>query len=99
MDVDGTIEGAAMVRYRWVDDRTLEVELRDGEHFADGGAMTAAAVKRSFDEQFRWRSPHPSGSHFVMDPRTRCQVIDEGRVRSCSPSPTGWPSPSCGPPT
>ena len=38
---DGHIEPAAMQSYRWVDDRTLEIAVRDDEVFPDGERMTA----------------------------------------------------------
>ena len=51
---NGTIEPAAMHSYRWIDDRTLEIVIRSNERFADGEPLTAAGVKRSFDEVLRW---------------------------------------------
>lgn len=59
VDLDGTLEPAAMERCSWSDDHTLDVEVRAGGRFADGEALTAASVKRSFDEQVRWQAPHP----------------------------------------
>jgi len=55
----GKIRPAAMRRYRWVDERTLEVVVRKGETYQDGEPMTASSVKQSFDEQRRWVAPHP----------------------------------------
>jgi ABC-type transport system substrate-binding protein len=85
----GKIRPAAMRSFHWVDDRTLEVEVREGERFQDGEPMTAASVKRSFDEVTRWRNPHPPGTHFVIDPRTRCEITGERTVRFHLPEPDG----------
>lgn len=85
----GTVEPAAMRSYRWVDDRTLEVDVREGNRFHDGEALTAAAVKRSFDELMRWKSPHPPGTHFNLAPETRCEVTGEYQVRLHLPAPDG----------
>jgi len=85
----GKIRPAAMRRYHWVDDRTLEVEVRAGERFADGEPLTAASVKRSFDEQIRWVAPHPPGTAFNIDPRTSCTVTGERGVRFHLPAPDG----------
>ncbi len=85
----GKIRTAAMRRYRWADDRTLEVEVRAGERFPDGEPLTAASVKRSFDEQIRWAAPHPPGTHFNIDLRTRCEVTGERSVRFHLPAPDG----------
>jgi hypothetical protein len=78
-----------MTRYRWVDDRTLEVDVREGERFPDGEPLTAATVKRSFDETARWTAPHPPGTHFNIDPRTRCEVAGEQTARFHLPEPDG----------
>ena len=86
---EGITVPAAMESYRWKDDRTLEVDLREGNRFQDGEPLTAATVKRAFDEVFRWEAPHPPGTHFNIDPRTRCEVAGEHRVRLHLPEPDG----------
>ena len=70
-----------MKSYSWADDRTLEVEVREDNCFQDGELLTAHTVRRSFDEVMRWRSPHPPGTYFNLDPRTRLEVIDDYKVR------------------
>ena len=85
----GKVRPAAMWRYRWVDDRTLEVEVRRGEHFPDGEPLTAATVRRSFEEQARWAAPHPPGTHFNIDRRTRCEVVGERTARFHFPAVDG----------
>lgn len=89
VDTQGKIRPAAMHRYRWVDDRTLEIHVRKGERFPDGEPLTASSVKRSFDEQGRWAAPHPPGTHFNLDRRTHCEVTGERTVRLCFPDPDG----------
>lgn len=89
VDADGNVEPAAMSSYRWADERTLDVEVREDEVFADGEALTALSVKRSFDEMFRWRAPHPPGTQFNLDPRTTCEVTGEHAVRFHLPEPDG----------
>jgi ABC-type transport system substrate-binding protein len=89
VNTDGYVEPAAMEAYRWIDDLTLEVDIREGNHFPDGEAVTAAVVKRSFDELMHWRAPHPPGSHFNHDPRTRCEIVGNHRVRFHLPEPDG----------
>lgn len=86
---DGWVEPAAMSSYRWVDDVTLEVELRQDEQFPDGEMMTAGLVKRNFEEATRWVAPHPPGTHFNIDRRTRCEVVDERTARFHLPEPDG----------
>ncbi len=92
---NGTIRPAAMKGYRWKGGgRTLEVKVRGGERFPDGEPLTAHTVKRSFDEQIRWAAPHPPGTHFNIDRRTRCEVAS-APCASTSRSPTGWFWASC----
>ena len=86
---DGHIEPAAMRAYRWADNRTLEVELRNDDRFPDGQPLTAATVTRAFDEVMRWAAPHPPGTHFNLLPGTRCEVTGEHAVRFHFPAPDG----------
>ncbi|MCP9491870.1 MAG: hypothetical protein MSC31_18635 [Solirubrobacteraceae bacterium MAG38_C4-C5] len=85
----GKVRPAAMRWYRWKDERTLDVRVREGERFPDGEPLTAATVQRSFDEQTRWTAPHPPGTHFNIDPRTRCEVRGRNRVRFHLPRADG----------
>ena len=78
-----------MTAYRWADDRTLDVDVREGERFPDGEPLTAASVKRGFDEIMRWTAPHPPGTQFNLDPRTQLEVTGEFSVRFRFPNPDG----------
>lgn len=90
MDRKGSNQPAAMSTHRWVDDRTLEVEVREGERFPDGEALTAATVERAFDEVMRWTAPHPPGTQFNLHPDTRCEVIGTHSVRFHLPEADGF---------
>ncbi|MDP9399218.1 MAG: ABC transporter substrate-binding protein [Actinomycetota bacterium] len=85
----GKIRPAAMRRYSWVDERTLDVHVRRDERFSDGSPLTAGSVKRGFDEQVRWVAPHPPGTQFNIDRRTRCEVRGPRTVRFSLPEPDG----------
>lgn len=89
VNTNGVNQPAAMKTYRWVDDTTLEIEVREGNRFPDGELLTAHSVKRSFDEQQRWQSPHPPGTHFNVSPLTHCEVMGDYRVRFHYPEPDG----------
>ncbi len=86
---DGMVEPAAMKKFKWVDDRTLDIELRTDEIFPDGEPFTAAIVERSFQEVMRWVAPHPPGTQFNLDRRTRCEVTGTHSVRFHLPEPDG----------
>jgi ABC-type transport system substrate-binding protein len=85
----GKVRPAAMRRYRWRDARTLEITVRDGDVFADGTPLDAGSVRRAVEEQLRWEAPHPPGTHFNIDRRTRVEVVDDRTVRLHLPAPDG----------
>ena len=91
----GNVEPAAMSRYRWVNNRTLELRVRGGERFPDGEALTPATVKRNFDEVMRWTAPHPPGNQFNLHPATRCEISDTDTVRFIFPNRMEWRWESC----
>ncbi len=84
----GKIRPAAMTRYRWLDDRTLEVHLRD-ECFADGSSLDAGSFQRAVTEQLRWQAPHPPGTHFNIDRAARAEIVDRQTVRLHLPAVDG----------
>lgn len=85
----GKVRPAAMSRYRWSDDTTLDIALRRDERFPDGQRLTAEAVQRAFEEQVRWVAPHPPGTHFNIDRRSRCEVTGAHSVRFHLPERDG----------
>lgn len=95
MGRDGAAEPAAMSGYRWVDDRTLEIDVREDNRFADGTLLDVAAVKRSFDELMRWEYPHPPGSSSSTRAARRSRSSTTARCAWSSPSPTVSRSASC----
>lgn len=89
-DQDGATQPAAMQSYRWINHRTLEIRVRRGDRFPHGETVTPAAVKRAFDEMFRWRTPHPPGSQFNLDPKTTLEISGPNTVRLRLPQPDGF---------
>ena len=85
----GKVRPAGMSAYRWLDDRTLEVDVRRRVRFQDGEALTAATVRRAWEEVRRWEAPHPPGLHFNLDRRTEAEVVDPHTVRFHLPEPDG----------
>ena len=85
----GKIRPAAMSGFRWLDDTTLEVDVRQRVRFQDGEPLTAAIVLRAWEEVSRWESPHPPGTQFNIDTQTRCEVVNEYTVRFHLPAPDG----------
>jgi ABC-type transport system substrate-binding protein len=88
-DPEGHLIGAAMEAWRWVEETTLEVKLREGVQFQDGEPLTARSFERAFIEVQRWVAPHPPGTWLNFDPRTRCEIVDDQLVRMHFPEPDG----------
>jgi ABC-type transport system substrate-binding protein len=85
----GKVRPAAMRGYRWRGRRTLEIRVRPGDRFADGTTLTADSVRRALEEQFRWEAPHPPGTHFHIDRRSRVEIVDAHTVRLHMPEVDG----------
>lgn len=85
----GHIEPAAMKSYHWVDNQTLDIEVRDDEYYPDGEPLNANTVKRSFDERQRWPAPDPPGTQFNFCPGSTCETTGERSVRLRFPKPDG----------
>ena len=75
--------------WRWLDDRTLEVTLRQGVTFHNGEVFDAAIVKLNWDEQSQLKQPHTIGSNMNFKPGSRLEVIDPQTVRFVFPAPDG----------
>jgi len=88
-DHEGFLVMALAESATWRDERTLEVRVRDGARFQDGGRCTAQAVKQNFDEVQRWAVPHPPGTYLNFHPDARCDVEDERTCVFGFPEPDG----------
>ena len=88
-DEEGHIVLAMADSADWLDERTLELRVREGLRFQDGEPCTAESVKQNFEEMQRWSAPHPPGTWMNFDPETRCEVVDELTVRFHLPEPDG----------
>ena len=88
-DQQGHLVGAAMEDARWIDQTTLEVQLRKGIRYQDGEELSAESFRRAFDEVQRWKAPHPPGTYLNFHPDTRLAVVDGHTVRMRFPRPDG----------
>lgn len=85
----GKTRPAAMLAYRWRSPLVLDVWLRRGNTFHSGRPLTVDSVCRAFAEQQRWDSPHPPGTHFNINKRTRLDVVGPHRLRFTLPERDG----------
>jgi ABC-type transport system substrate-binding protein len=89
LDKDGALVPRLATSWQWVDDRTLEVKLRQGVTFHNGEVFAADIVKLNWEENFRLRQPHIIGEFMNFKPGSRLEVIDPRTVRFIFPEPDG----------
>src|SRR4030095_15341797 len=73
---EGTLVPGLATGWQWLDDRTLEVTLRQGVTFHNGEVFDAEIVKLNWDEQKRLEQPFRSGNYMNFKPGSRLEIID-----------------------
>src|SRR5215831_10840284 len=74
LDKDGALVPRLATSWQWLDDRTLEVKLRQGVTFHNGEVFDAEIVKLNWEENFRLRQPHISGQNMNFKPGSSLQI-------------------------
>jgi ABC-type transport system substrate-binding protein len=89
IDKDGKLVPRLATGWRWLDDRTLEMTLRQGVTFHNGEVFDAEIVKLNWDENLRLRQPHRSGDYWNFQPGSKLEILDTYTVRFVFPEPDG----------
>jgi len=89
IDPEGALVPRLATRWQWLDDRTLEVTLRQGVTFHNGEVFNAEIVKLNWDENTRLRQAHAIGEYLNFQPGSTLEVIDPQTVRFVFPEPDG----------
>jgi peptide/nickel transport system substrate-binding protein len=89
LDKNGQLVPRLAIRWRWLDDRTLEFTLRQGVKFHNGEVFDAEIVKLNWEENTRRGQPHRSGTYMNFQPGSRLEIIDVQTVRFLFPDPDG----------
>ncbi len=89
LDKEGKLVPRLATSWRWLDDRTLEVKLRQGVKFHDGEVFSADIVKLNWEQNFRLRQPHIIGQYMNFKPGSRLEIVDPQTVRFVFPEPDG----------
>jgi ABC-type transport system substrate-binding protein len=89
LDKDGKLVPRLATAWRWLDDRTLEMTLRQGVTFHNGEVFDADIVKLNWEENTRLGQPHRSGAHMNFQPGARLEIVDPHTVRFVFPEPDG----------
>ncbi|HXH14423.1 MAG TPA: ABC transporter substrate-binding protein [Alphaproteobacteria bacterium] len=89
LDKDGNLVPRLATAWRWLDDRTLEMTLRQGVTFHNGEVFDADIVKLNWDENLRLRQPHRAGGYWNFTPGSRLEILNPHTVRFVFPEPDG----------
>ena len=89
LDKDGKLVPRLATAWRWLDDRTLEMTLRQGVTFHNGEVFDADIVKLNWEENTRLGQPHRSGAYMNFQPGARLEIVDPHTVRFVFPEPDG----------
>jgi ABC-type transport system substrate-binding protein len=89
IDKDGKLVPRLATAWQWLDDRTLEMTLRQGVTFHNGEVFDAEIVKLNWDENTRLQQPHRSGPYWNFIPGSRLEIIGPHTVRFVFPEPDG----------
>ncbi len=89
VDKDAKLVPRLATSWRWLDDRTLEVKLRQGVKFHNGEVFDAEIVRLNWEENTRLRQPHIIGAYVNFKPGSRLDIIDRHTVRFVFPEPDG----------
>jgi ABC-type transport system substrate-binding protein len=88
VDKEGKLVPGLATGWRWLDDQTLEVTLRQGVTFHNGEVFDAAIVQLNWDENIRARQPH-AVEYLTFNPGSRLEIVDQYTVRFRFPEPDG----------
>ena len=88
LDKEGKLVPGLATGWRWLDDRTLEVTLRQGVTFQNGESFDAEIVQLNWDENIRARQPH-SVEYLTFHPEARLEMVDRYTVWFRFPVPDG----------
>jgi peptide/nickel transport system substrate-binding protein len=86
---DGTLVPGLATGWRWLDDRILEMTLRQGVTFHNGEVFDAEIVKLNWDENLRLKQPFRPGTFMNFKLGSRLEIRDAQTVRFHFPEPDG----------
>jgi len=89
VDRQGKLVPRLATSWRWLDDRTLEVKLRQGVRFHNGEVFDAEIVKLNWEDSIRSRQPHTIGKFLNFKPGSTLDILDPYTVRFVFAEPDG----------
>ena len=88
LDKDGKMVPGLATGWRWRDDRSLEVTLRQGVTFQNGEVFDAEVVKLNWDENMRLHQPH-AVEYLTFKAGSTLEIVDPSTVLFRFPDPDG----------
>jgi ABC-type transport system substrate-binding protein len=88
-DKDGQLVLRLATGWQWLDDRTLEVTLRQGVTFHNGEAFDAEIVKLNVEETIKLRHPFHFAEYLRFAPGLHMEVLAPHTLRFHFPEPDG----------
>ena len=76
LDPDGKLVPGLATDWLWIDDRTLELNLREGVKFHNGEAFNADIVRLNWEDNTRLKQPHIPGTYLNFKPGTKLAILD-----------------------
>jgi peptide/nickel transport system substrate-binding protein len=89
LDENGKLVPRLATEWHWLNDRILEVTLRQGVTFQNGEVFDAEIVKLNWEENIRLKQPLSAGTFMNFHPGSRLDIIDPYTVRFVFPEPDG----------
>jgi ABC-type transport system substrate-binding protein len=89
LDTQGALVPRLATSWRWLNDRTLEVTLRQGVSFHNGEVFDAEIVKLNWEENTRLQQPFRTGTFLNFKPGSHLEILDPYTVRFVFPEPDG----------
>jgi peptide/nickel transport system substrate-binding protein len=89
LDEEGRLVPRLATSWRWLDEHTFEVTLRQGVTFHNGEIFDAEIVKLNWDENIRLEQPFLAGQFLNFKPGSRLEIIDPYTVRFHFPERDG----------
>lgn len=89
LDKDGKLVPRLATDWQWIDDRTLQMKLRQNIKFHNGEQFDAEIVKLNWEENTKRRQPHIIGQYMNFRPGSKLEIVDPQTIRFVFPEPDG----------
>jgi ABC-type transport system substrate-binding protein len=89
IDTDGALVPRLAASWRWLNDRTLEMTLRQGVRFHNGERFDAEIVKRNVEASTQLSHPFHVPEYLQFKSGTHLEIVTPQTIRFHFPAPDG----------